>query len=129
MEQTFFKFDDMKSVRSNWGYCHLWKSHLKIAERLGYTLSNDYGFHVDTVNKLMEICKGNEQMIVTLLSYDHRNDIADNDLINDAERYTYNDIRDAVEIFKAWEYLKKRGYDTHSKVLKNKTYSKYFLSL
>lgn len=129
MSNTSLILNDIKVVCSIHGYCYLWKSHLKIAERLGYTLKSGYGFRVDTVDKLMGICKETERMIVTLLSYDHRNDAVDNDLIDDDGRYTHNDMKDVMEIFKAWEYLKKLGYDTHSKVLKNKTYSKYFLSV
>lgn len=129
MSNTSLILNDIKVVCSIHGYCYLWKSHLKIAERLGYTLKSGYGFRVDTVDKLMGICKETERMIVTLLSYGHRNDAVDNDLIDDNGRYTHNDMKDVMEIFKAWEYLKKLGYDTHSNVLKNKTYSKYFLSV
>ena len=99
-EITYYRNDQDKTISNVWGYCGNWKSHLKVAESLGYKLRNDYGFQVDTVNK------------VFILS-----DVKTYYKIVNREAYTPNDYRDYIEINRAWLYLKQRGYTTEDAAL------------
>lgn len=99
-ERTYFIFDETKTVANNWGYCHLWKSQLKIAERLGYKLSNDYGFTVHTDTKKVV--------------FDEKT--FENGILQ--KNCTHNTIKDAEEMLKAWRYLEAKGYTTDYEFIK-----------
>lgn len=101
MEKTYYVYDDMKLVSNVWGYCHNWKSHIKVAEKLGYKYSNDYGFKVDPVRKEFQ---ADDVLLANVLAGNLR-------------AATPNDYRDAQEIVKAWKYFKRLGYTNDSHVL------------
>lgn len=100
-ERTFFVWDDLRTVCDNWGYCHLWKQHLAKAEKLGYKLSNSYGFEVHTDTKKFVV---RDKLTFESVMLHHS--------VNP------NSIKDAQEIIKAWNYLKKRGYTTDYELVK-----------
>lgn len=99
-ELTYYVFKETKSVTNAWGYCHNWKSHLKVAEKLGYRLTNDYGFSVDTVNKKFFAA---DKLVESVMN---------------GTRLNWNDSTSVYKILEAWRYLKKKGYTTDSEIIK-----------
>lgn len=101
-EITYYQDDQSKTISNKWGYCGNWKNHLKLAEKLGYKVRNDFGFQIDTATKKF------------ILS-----DVKAYYKVGNKECYTPNDYRDYIEINAAWRYCREKGYTTDDATLNN----------